>query len=166
MQVPPSVSAVPALLAKTSIIWNPIIYVARHNEFRRACFSKIPVFSRNRSIPTIRESGLSSDSRQGKLIPSLWRKVQILLNPYRLILWNWICPAWNSEGLTIVISECSGAIRPLSLTPGHTVQVCNGVWQCQIHCRYRYKIYMWLYLIGWAMLFCLVSKLLWGIVMH
>ena len=40
--VPLTVTMVPALLAKSSIIWNPIIYVARHNDFRRACLKILP----------------------------------------------------------------------------------------------------------------------------
>ena len=32
---------IPALIAKSSIIWNPIIYVVRHRDFRKACIKTI-----------------------------------------------------------------------------------------------------------------------------
>ena len=41
--IPPTVTMVPALLAKSSIIWNPVIYFVRHNDFRRACLKLLPV---------------------------------------------------------------------------------------------------------------------------
>ena len=40
--IPPTVTMVPALLAKSSIIWNPIIYFVRHNDFRRECLKLLP----------------------------------------------------------------------------------------------------------------------------
>ena len=40
--IPLPVTTIPALFAKSSIIWNPIIYVARHNDFRRACLKFLP----------------------------------------------------------------------------------------------------------------------------
>ena len=36
-QLPLTVTMIPALFAKSSIIWNPIIYIARHRDFRKAC---------------------------------------------------------------------------------------------------------------------------------
>ena len=35
--MPLTVTMIPALFAKSSIIWNPIIYIARHRDFRKAC---------------------------------------------------------------------------------------------------------------------------------
>lgn len=40
--VPVSVIMIPTLMAKSSIIWNPLIYVIRHNDFRKACMRHVP----------------------------------------------------------------------------------------------------------------------------
>jgi hypothetical protein len=42
--IPPWVQVAPAVFAKCSIVWNPIIYVARHSSFRQAIIESIVCF--------------------------------------------------------------------------------------------------------------------------
>ena len=40
--IPVAITAFPAVLAKSELIWNPIIYVATNKQFRNAFYEKIP----------------------------------------------------------------------------------------------------------------------------
>ena len=40
--IPVALTAFPAVLAKSELIWNPIIYVATNKQFRNAFYEKIP----------------------------------------------------------------------------------------------------------------------------
>ena len=51
--MPLTVTMIPALFAKSSIIWNPIIYIARHRDFRKACLKYL-------------KSGLTSQSAESR----------------------------------------------------------------------------------------------------
>ena len=62
-EIPLSVTAIPALFAKSSIIWNPIIYVARHNEFRKACCKLLPSCGKN---PRLEWSGTSNEQTSSR----------------------------------------------------------------------------------------------------
>ena len=57
--IPRTAAMVPALFAKSSVIWNPIIYVARHNDFRRVC---LKILSGCCVLDKIRKSARSNSS--------------------------------------------------------------------------------------------------------
>lgn len=61
--IPLTVTMVPALFAKSSIIWNPIIYVARHNDFRRACLKFLPNCGAFRKIRKLSRPSTSATTR-------------------------------------------------------------------------------------------------------
>ncbi|XP_060566817.1 visual pigment-like receptor peropsin [Ruditapes philippinarum] len=60
--VPVSVIMIPTLMAKSSIIWNPLIYVVRHNDFRKACLRHVPCITwiKNAFVATSMSSNSSS----------------------------------------------------------------------------------------------------------
>ncbi|XP_052814067.1 parapinopsin-like [Mya arenaria] len=70
--VPTIVTIFPALIAKTSIIWNPMIYVARHSLFRKALLELVPclrvLLSRQRK--TIDTAAMIETSRVSSIMNS------------------------------------------------------------------------------------------------
>ncbi|XP_060566812.1 visual pigment-like receptor peropsin [Ruditapes philippinarum] len=60
--VPVSVVMIPTLMAKSSIIWNPLIYVVRHNDFRKACLRHVPCITwiKNAFVSTSMSTNTSS----------------------------------------------------------------------------------------------------------
>ena len=63
-QIPLTVTMIPALFAKSSIIWNPIIYVARHKDFRKACLKHLPACGIVKLTELLRSSNFSFTSKQ------------------------------------------------------------------------------------------------------
>ena len=64
-KVPMTASVLPALIAKTSIIWNPVIYVARHKLFRRAMVEHISCLRYSRGAWPDLKSNVSLYVSQG-----------------------------------------------------------------------------------------------------
>ncbi|XP_053391147.1 melanopsin-like, partial [Mercenaria mercenaria] len=60
--VPVSVIMIPTLMAKSSIIWNPLIYVVRHNEFRKACVRHVPCISWIKNVFILSPSATNNTS--------------------------------------------------------------------------------------------------------